>query len=62
MRYLLITGAAQPTESLLEELRQFGWTVHFHQQEKDSVASPELYDCVICNGLFLYNDITNSSF
>ena len=32
-------------------------TITFLQFEKDEVINPEIYDAVVCNGLFLYNDI-----
>lgn len=59
MRNLLITGAARPNQELLSKLEDEGWIVTIHQQEKDSVLNPEIYEGVICNGLFLYNDIRN---
>ncbi len=54
---LLITGAAQPNKELLSKLESIGWSVTIHQQEKEQVLNPEIYEGVICNGLFLYNDI-----
>lgn len=58
MQNLLITGAAKPNSELLSELENAGWTVTIHQQETVPVLNPEKYHCVICNGLFLYNDIS----
>lgn len=58
MRNLLITGAAKPNSVLLSKLEDEGWDITIHEQETEPVNSPEKYDCVICNGLFLYSDIT----
>jgi len=57
MGNLLITGSAQPNKEFLSKLEIDGWSVTVHQQEKEQVLNPEIYEAVICNGLFLYNDI-----
>ncbi len=57
MRNLLITGAAQPNKKFLSKLEGEGWFITIHKQEKELVLNPEIYEGVICNGLFLYNDI-----
>lgn len=57
MRNLLITGAAKPNNDFLEKLDNFGWSITLHQYETETVQNPGFYDAVICNGLFLYNDI-----
>lgn len=55
---LLITGAFSLTTEFQEGLEQLGLEISFHPDEKIPVAHPEIYECVICNGLFLYNDIS----
>ncbi len=57
MRNLLITGAAQPNKEFLSKLEGVGWLITVHKQEKELVLNPEIFEGVICNGLFLYNDI-----
>ncbi len=54
---LLITGAFPLMPEFQAELEHMGWMVYFHQQEQDPVVNPERYDAVICNGLFLYQNI-----
>ena len=54
---VLITGAFQINEEERKLLEQIPCEIDFHQWEKDMVDQPELYEVVICNGLFLYNDI-----
>lgn len=58
---LLITGAMQLDQSRLNMLYNMGINVDFHQQEKEIIKCPDKYDAVICNGLFLYNDINRFS-
>lgn len=55
---LLVTGALQATEKELNILRTLGMDITEHPNERDPVNCPEQYDAVICNGLFLYQDIT----
>lgn len=55
---LLITGAWQSAHEYIPELKSFGHTVMFMQQEKDEL--PCDYDWpegIICNGLFLHHSI-----
>lgn len=54
---LLITGAFALNEKFKLELQNLGFEISFHQYEKEQVDTPQKYDAVICNGLFLYNDI-----
>lgn len=54
---LLITGAWRATDDMLNELRTAGHTLYFHKQEKERVRTPEIYEGVICNALFMHNDI-----
>ena len=56
---ILITGAWQHTEKERAEIEALGHSVIFAQQEKDELpCSPEEIEGVICNGLFLYHDIS----
>ena len=53
----LVTGALQATSEELKQLEELGLEITFHQNEKNAVANPEQFEAVICNGLFVYNDI-----
>jgi phosphoglycerate dehydrogenase-like enzyme len=60
---LLLTGAFQYTNSQIKQLEDLGYKVIFVQDEripldKQSIATNlSEIDVVVCNGLFLYNDI-----
>lgn len=54
---ILLTGAFGYSEKQLECLEKSGLELYFHKQEKDKVEDPGKYDVVVCNELFLYNDI-----
>ena len=54
---LLITGAFHPTPAQKAQLESGGYTLYFHADERAAVPQPARYDAVICNGLFLYQDI-----
>ncbi len=54
---ILITGAFLINEAELAELRAMGHNVFVHNDERAGVNNPEIYDAVVCNGLFLYNSI-----
>ena len=54
---LLLTGAFNYSDENLKALSDLGMEITFLQFEKDEVINPEQYDAVVCNGLFLYNDI-----
>lgn len=54
----LITGAFSLTPELRQKLEAMGLEITFHGDERSPVDMPEQYEAVICNGLFLYNDIT----
>ncbi len=54
----LITGAFSLTPALRQELEALGLEITFHADERATVENPEQYEAAICNGLFLYNDIT----
>ncbi len=54
---ILITGAFPLNNEYEQKIRELGYNVYFHKDERTLVDSPQIYDAVICNGLFLYNDI-----
>ena len=53
----LVTGVLQATVEELNQLEDMGLEITFQQNERDEVKNPEQFEAVICNGLFLYNDI-----
>lgn len=55
----LVTGALGATDAELDTLRGMGLEITLHPDERQPVENPEQYEAVICNGLFLYNDISN---
>lgn len=54
---LLITGAAKASSALISALKNVGWDIDIHSDEKEPVVVPEKYDAVVCNGLFLNSPI-----
>ena len=58
---ILITGSFPITEVQRNELEKIGFEIELHKDECSAVNNPEIYDAVICNGLFLYNKIENFS-
>ena len=57
---LLITGAWQGAKEHIPELEERGHRVHFLQYEKDELpCSPDQIEGVICNGLFLFHEISD---
>ena len=54
----IITGALQATAEELEQLRTLGLEITLHRDEKAVVDNPEQFEAAVCNGLFLYNDIS----
>lgn len=55
----LVTGALETTPEELNMLRSLGLEITFHQDERQPVICPEQYEAVVCNGLFVWNDISN---
>ena len=56
---LLITGAFKYTDKQIEFFKKMGFEVVFVQNECERISFPVYdIDAVICNGLFLYNDIS----
>lgn len=54
----LLTGAYQYTEEQLHMIEKMGWKVTFVKNELEPIGVPaDQFDAVICNGLFLYNDV-----
>ena len=58
---LLLTGAIEYSEEQLLEIKELGFKITYIQDEriplKEQNLAPGVFDAVICNGLFLYNDI-----
>lgn len=54
----LVTGALGATEEELNMLRSAGLDITIHPDERQPVDHPDQYETVICNGLFLHNDIS----
>lgn len=57
IKNILLTGAFAYSDEDIKDIESLGFKTDFIQFEKDNVKYPEKYDAVICNGLFLYNDI-----
>lgn len=55
----LVTDALGATDAELDTLRRMGLEITLHPNERKPVETPEQYEAVICNGLFLYNDLSN---
>lgn len=53
----LVTGAFPLDAQRREALEKLGLQLTVHPDERAAVADPAQYEAVICNGLFLYNDI-----
>lgn len=53
----LVTGALGATDAELDTLRAAGLEITLHPDERKPVEHPEQFEAVICNGLFLYQDI-----
>lgn len=54
---LLLTGCFAYSQQQIKKIEQLGFSVTYHADEKSLIEHPEIYDVVVCNGLFLYNDI-----
>lgn len=56
---LLLTGAFAYTEAQKEQLKSLGAEITFVQDEREPLTiDMSQFDAVVCNGLFLQNDIT----
>lgn len=57
---VLLTGACQYTEEQFQRIRDLGWEITYVKNELEPVGIPvDGFDAVVCNGLFLHNDIRN---
>lgn len=55
---ILLTGAFDYTKDQIVEIEKLGYNVIFIQNELEQIdINPENIDVVVCNSLFLYNDI-----
>ncbi len=55
---LLITGAFSATDEQMAQLKALGYQITFVQDERLPLETDcSSFDAVVCNGLFLYNDI-----
>lgn len=54
---ILLTGAYKYTETQLDALAKLGMECVIHNDEMSRVSDCDSYDAVVCNGLFLYNEI-----
>ena len=56
---VLLTGAYKYSDHQISLLKNIGWKVDFIQNEKETIKIPvNEFDAVVCNALFLYNDIS----
>ncbi|KAA8501166.1 hydroxyacid dehydrogenase [Mediterraneibacter catenae] len=57
-RQVLLTGSYQYTEEQIHMIEKLGWKVTFVKNELEPIGVPaDQFDAVVCNGLFLHNDI-----
>lgn len=55
---VLLTGAYQYTNEQMQMIEDSGWKVTYVKNELESLEIPvDQFDAVVCNGLFLHNDI-----
>ena len=60
MKKVLLTGAYKWTEEKIEKVKALGFETDFIQDERVPLEiDASEFDAVVCNGLFLYNDISN---
>ena len=58
LKHVLLTGAYQYSEEQIHMIEELGWKVTFVKNELASLnIEVEQFDAVVCNGLFLHNDI-----
>lgn len=58
MTNLLLTGAFKYRQEQIDALESLGYSIQFIQDEREEMdMDPSHIHAVICNGLFLYNDI-----
>ena len=57
-KQVLLTGSYQYTEEQIHMIEKLGWKVTFVKNELEPIGVPaDQFDAVVCNGLFLHNDI-----
>lgn len=57
-KQVLLTGSYQYTEEQIHMIEKLGWKVTFVKNELEPIGvSADQFDAVVCNGLFLHNDI-----
>lgn len=54
---ILLTGSFQYSQTQIKTIKDMGFDVVFHQYEYETVDYCEMYDAVVCNGLFVHNQI-----
>ena len=55
---LLLTGAYSYSKEQLDKIEQLGWNITFVQNELEALdIDVREFDAVVCNNLFLYNNI-----
>ena len=59
MKKLLLTGAFKYSQEQMNKLENLGYEITFVTDERENLSiDVSNIDAVVCNGLFLYNDIT----
>lgn len=57
-KHVLLTGAYQYTEEQFRMIEELGWKITFVKNELEQLVIPvDQFEAVVCNGLFLHNDI-----
>lgn len=54
---ILLTGSFKYSKKQISDIENLGLKIDFLQYENEIVENPEKYEAVVCNGLFLHNDI-----
>ena len=60
LRQVLLTGAYRYTEKQFHLIEELGWKITYVENELERLdISVEPFEAVVCNGLFLHNDIAD---
>lgn len=60
LRQVLLTGAYQYTEKQFHMIEELGWKITYVENELERLdISVDPFEVVVCNGLFLHNDIAD---
>lgn len=60
LRQVLLTGAYRYTEKQFHLIEELGWEITYVENELERLdISVEPFEAVVCNGLFLHNDIAD---